>query len=37
MDVCTQYARYLRFCNVHHICAQSFARYVVDVFPHTLF
>lgn len=37
MDVCTQYARYLRFCHQHHIAPQGFAHFVVDVFPFTVF
>lgn len=37
MDICTQFARYGRFCKAHGITPQSFARFVVDVFPFTTF
>ena len=37
MDVCTQYARYLRHCARYRVAPQGFGHFVVEVFPFTLF
>lgn len=37
MDVCSQYTRYLKHCARFHVFPQSFARFVLDVFPFTAF
>lgn len=37
MDAFSQYLRYLRHCFKSHIPAQSFVRFVMDVFPFTAF
>lgn len=37
MDICSQYSRYMRHCARFHTQPQSFARFVIDVFPFTVF